>query len=422
MRQRSFLKLFFAVLFTFILVFNLLPRNVFASYPCTVNGYTINCPELNDCSSKKACTNNLECETVPCCKSSGTCTDTCSQSNQCYDLQGHCTQNGYCEKKRVPPGQGGGCQSSSDCRKIYICKDLYCKPIYSYTGSSNCSKSSDCGCNTNKCSISPSGNVSCVHTRLRSGCVDECTSASNCYHWTCNCDTEKCARYYGTQPDDCKPGDYCSCNGPQHKECNANHQCVLVSGSGTNECNTDAACQPKHTICEGDICKWIDGEGVNECRASSDCGTPPPSTTTTTTVPPSSTTTTTPTTEPPSPSCRIMEFTINGKDNEDQNPIMVWVNSVVKGHWLANGFCTDCSIDCSPSGCNWSQNNIGTQGDHQFRITQSNLYTYTLTCWGENQDTDTETLDLKVRAVNLPKWREIIPILPFLRGLFPWGK
>ena len=140
-----------------------------------------------------------------------------------------------------------------------------------------------------------------------------------------------------------------------------------------------------------------------------------------TTSPPTPTTSPpTPTTSPPPPlPCKILSFTINGKTNKDQNPIRVWLNQLLTGKWYTNPYCIDCRVDCSPSGCNWSQNNIGIDDTHQFKITQKGTYTYTLTCWGENEDEDTDTLDLTVEALSLPYWREIIPVLPgFLRGLF----
>jgi len=116
----------------------------------------------------------------------------------------------------------------------------------------------------------------------------------------------------------------------------------------------------------------------------------------------------------------ITSFTIN---NKDESPIRVWVNQLLTGKWNTN-YCIGCSVDCSPSGCNWSRNNIDrdnidSSGTDQFKIYQKGDYNYTLTCWGKNKDEDTATLSLTVKALSFPYWREIIPVLPgFLRGLF----
>ena len=289
--------------------------------------------------------------------------------------------------------------------------------------------------------ISECRNGRCITRKsYRRGRFFECYTDADCYHYECN--DKKCEKILAKGFDLCLSDSDCESFSPLQVSLTADPTKIQIGAYTTLTYKSENADEDRYCTITSTDDVWTDDsihpntEGshsvtLNEAKtytftftcydkdgnsksATAEVTVTEQGTTTTTT--------TTTTTKPPSPSCRIMEFTINGKDNEDQNPIMVWVNSVVKGHWLANGFCTDCSINCSPSGCNWSQNNIGTQGDHQFRITQSNLYTYTLTCWGENQDTDTETLDLKVRAVNLPKWREIIPILPFLRGLFPWGK
>ncbi|MDD4999328.1 MAG: hypothetical protein WC288_01385 [Candidatus Paceibacterota bacterium] len=109
--------------------------------------------------------------------------------------------------------------------------------------------------------------------------------------------------------------------------------------------------------------------------------------------------------------CTIDIFSIN---DEDTSPIRVWVTQLNQGHWSASDYCDNCNISCSPyPDCLWQKDNIGTGGPgaiYQFKLKEYGSYTYTLTCFNSFGDRPSETL--QVNAVNLPWWREIIPVLP----------
>jgi len=129
-------------------------------------------------------------------------------------------------------------------------------------------------------------------------------------------------------------------------------------------------------------------------------------TTTPTSSPPTSPPPTLPETEP----CMISYFEL---------PARAWVGYPITGRWSASDWCDDCDVDCTPyPECVWKQNNIGLWDEHKFKLSQSGTYTYTLTCYGEGgADKRQETTEVK--AINLPWWREIIPVLPgFLRGIW----
>ena len=100
-------------------------------------------------------------------------------------------------------------------------------------------------------------------------------------------------------------------------------------------------------------------------------------------------------------------------------PARAWVGYSIIGRWAASDWCDDCDVTCTPyPECVWKQNNIGLWDEYKFKLSQSGTYNYTLTCYGpggidERQETAT------VQAINLPWWREIIPVLPgFLRGIW----
>jgi len=135
---------------------------------------------------------------------------------------------------------------------------------------------------------------------------------------------------------------------------------------------------------------------------------------------PSTTPTSPPPTSPP-PTCQILEFSINGKTNEDQNPLIVWVNALLKGYFSVNDVCISCEVT---SNDNWNKTYdplpLGGNVTEQFKINTAGIYSYTLECVGTDpEDIVTDTLSLQtVKAINLPWWREIIPNLGgFLRGM-----
>ena len=278
-----------------------------------------------------------------------------------------------------------------------------------------------------------------------SSCRLICSSNSN-YHYICCSDTYQCLLKEGIDQDYCSTASDCeNCTirvraDPNPKTPIQNSVNIIIEGKNYNVCKVWKDSNPSNIkYCyDGsdsslqDLLTYFPGNALYKCfegipfdqtedtayysvycwgdNAHFDCErhgrviteiSPPPTST------------------PPVLPCMISDFTINGKTNGDQNPIKVWLNQLLTGKWSTNFYCIDCNIDCVPDGCNWLENHIGTYGSEEFKITQKSTYTYTLTCWGENKEEDTDRLDLTVEAFPLPYWREIIPLLPgFLRGLF----
>jgi len=119
-----------------------------------------------------------------------------------------------------------------------------------------------------------------------------------------------------------------------------------------------------------------------------------------------------PPTLPPTEPCIINYFEL---------PERAWVGYPITGKWSAGAWCDDCDVDCTPyPECVWKQDSIGIGFDeYKFTLSQSGIYNYTLTCYGQG-GIDERTETATVEALNLPWWREIIPVLQgFLRGI--WG-
>jgi hypothetical protein len=130
---------------------------------------------------------------------------------------------------------------------------------------------------------------------------------------------------------------------------------------------------------------------------------------------------------PPAPKCQIFEFSINGKTNEDRDPLYVWVNASLKGYISVNDSCTECTVTSDDTWGNPPQDytitSLTTYITEIFKIPTSGTYSFTVECIGNPanpDDFDEDTVSLKtVEALNLPWWREIIPVLPgFLRGIW----
>jgi len=101
-------------------------------------------------------------------------------------------------------------------------------------------------------------------------------------------------------------------------------------------------------------------------------------------------------------------------------PKRAWVGYSITGRWSASDWCVDCDVTCTPyPECVWKQDNIGTGFDeHEFTLEQSGDYIYTLTCYKQG-GRDQKQVTVSLEALNLPWWREIIPVLPgFLRGIW----
>jgi len=103
-------------------------------------------------------------------------------------------------------------------------------------------------------------------------------------------------------------------------------------------------------------------------------------------------------------------------------PKRAWVGYSITGKWSASTWCKDCDVTCSPyPECVWKENNIGIGFDeYKFTIKQSGTYTYTLTCYKQG-GADQRQATVILEALNLPWWREIIPVLPgSLFSSWPW--
>jgi len=128
----------------------------------------------------------------------------------------------------------------------------------------------------------------------------------------------------------------------------------------------------------------------------------------------------------PPPTCQIFEFSLNGKTNEDQDPLIVWVKASLKGYFSVNDTCKICTVSSNDIWGNplktYSITTLDSDFTETFKIETAGTYAYTLKCIGTDpEDIATDALSLQtVQAVNLPWWREIIPYLNlqgFLRGL-----
>ena len=101
-------------------------------------------------------------------------------------------------------------------------------------------------------------------------------------------------------------------------------------------------------------------------------------------------------------------------------PKRAWVGYSITGKWSASTWCEDCDVTCIPyPECVWKENNIGIGFDeYKFTIKQSGTYTYTLTCYKQG-GRDQRQATVTIEALNLPWWREIIPVLRgFLGGVW----
>jgi len=175
---------------------------------------------------------------------------------------------------------------------------------------------------------------------------------------------------------------------------------------------------PPPSPSSGDKCVSIDSCGVNECWGDQECITNGDSPVY---IPPVWTPPVNPPPPPPAPTCQIIEFSLNGKTNEESDPLRVWVGSVIKGLVSTNAFCETCTVESTDT---WGNDpdpkvytmtlNNGYNADEEFKIDTSGTYSFTLTCQGSDpDDIDEDTTSLQVvEAINLPWWQEIIPVLP----------
>jgi len=250
-------------------------------------------------------------------------------------------------------------------------------------------------------------------------CTNSCTISSDCKTTTTTTTTIKCTCKACSASNWCSDRQYTGTGCPCRDTCSDHCEC----GATLERCKT--ATGATNCICS---VRYSDTPCADTCRIDADCSTsdysPPP---TSHYVPPTSPSPTSPspTSPPPTsppPTCQINSFTINEKDNSEQNPLIVWVNASLRGHFSVN-YCTSCEVISNDIWSN-TYDPLPSSGDvtEQFKINTADNYSYTLECIGDPDDpndSDEDFLSLKaVQAVNLPWWREIIPYLGgFLRGL-----
>jgi len=215
--------------------------------------------------------------------------------------------------------------------------------------------------------------------------------------WTCSQDSNGVYSSLSVCEENCiKPSGPLSCPG--------NDYCYACNKT-TYQCYKSSA-GPYTTL---NMCK-------NHCKEPSTGPTSPPPTS-----PP-------PVSPPPVSECKIYEFSINGNTNEERDPLLVFVNASLKGLISTNTDCTKCTVESDDTWGNPSKEyamNIanGYKAKETFSIPEAGTYSFTVKCIGDPADPmdfDEDTVSLKtVQAINLPWWREIIPVLPgFLRGIW----
>jgi len=106
--------------------------------------------------------------------------------------------------------------------------------------------------------------------------------------------------------------------------------------------------------------------------------------------------------------------------------LLVWVNASLRGLISTNTDCTKCTVESTDTwgndpdpkeyAINFANN---YKAEESFSIPEARTYSFTVTCQGpDNTVVDNFSLET-VEAINLPWWREIVPVLPgFLRGIW----
>ncbi len=105
-------------------------------------------------------------------------------------------------------------------------------------------------------------NGSCVNVSGTG--TNQCTSNADCQIQTHKeCQSGSCVNVSGTGTNQCTTDSNC-----KHKEC-VNGICTYVNGVGTDKCTTDINCQ--HNECQNGVCVSITGVGTNQCTSSANC-------------------------------------------------------------------------------------------------------------------------------------------------------
>jgi len=267
----------------------------------------------NECSTSSDCLtyNHNECAGTTCISVSGSGTDKCFTNSDCITQEHAKCENYMCvissgpgayecsplsDDCSLPPvnhnecvggtcmtvsGSGSNeCSTSSDCTGPPAhteCKNNVCKEV-SGDGVNQCSPLSD------DCALPPSNHNVCVDetcTLVNGAGSDECSTSSDCIiQEHTKCENAMCVISPGPGVYECSPlTNDCAFPPLNHNTC-VGETCMLVSGSGTNECSTSSDCSnqnPGHTKCNNDMCVEVAGDGVNECSPlSDDCVIPSP--------------------------------------------------------------------------------------------------------------------------------------------------
>jgi len=310
-----------------------------------------------------------------------------------------------CAPGRVMPHWG--C-SNGQCIQINTCAADDCSSCTGTTTSTN-SGSGNCVC----INADGSGARYCwdtINNKCCTGCKCEfscnsssatCSASNGGYLWSSSCESNCYNGYNCTSGGSCVSaflGTYTSLSGCQ--AC-CGQSCGIVTYYSCNTSTWTCSEDSSGNYSSSNSCN-------NHCNPSSF------STTTTTTNGATTTTTngaaTTTTTLPETQPCMINYFEL---------PERAWVGYPITGRWSASDWCDDCDVSCTPyPECVWKKDSIGTGFDEdKFTIEQSGTYYYTLTCYGPG-GIDERTEPATVKALNLPWWREIIPVLQgFLGGV-----
>lgn len=97
-----------------------------------------------------------------------------------------------------------------------------------------------------------------------------CTSSVETFQ-NCPRDCAKCGDGVCTSPPEDKWN--CSADCQTHRVCSSGGRCIMVSGSGSDQCASDSSCVtiPTHKVCSGGKCITVPGVGVNQCSTDYNC-------------------------------------------------------------------------------------------------------------------------------------------------------
>jgi len=366
-----------------------------SSNQCVLKSYTSYCTD--ECTGSENCggTTNTTKDDRESAWHCNPTTESCNyqkKQSSGYDTQAQCeSQCVYCRYCR----KWGGFFGAYGCYGIKKCTNN----IDECTTNAQCNgeTTTKYTCNTSSwtCSESSNGAYSSLNT-CQNSCVKPSVTRYSCNtsNWRCSENPHGAYSSLSTCSNNCRPSSTTkySCN-------TSNWTCYRNSNgnySSLNTCNNN--CQESSnstTYYSCDTSNWTCSEDSNgnyssRTTCNNNCQEPSPG---------------------PQP-CMINYFEL---------PSRAWVDYPITGRWSASVDCDGCDVDCTPyPECVWTKDDIGIGGiganEYKFTLSQSGTYNYTLTCYGEG-GMDERTEIATVEALNLPWWREIIPVLQgFLGG------